>query len=64
VVGFHECGRLSNARRFSALGRLEILHLTVDCGTAGGWDRDGAPLDPARLLPSPKLRTRFARWWA
>jgi hypothetical protein len=34
----------------------------ADNGTAGG--RDGAPLDPAGLPPSPKLRTRFARWCA
>jgi hypothetical protein len=34
----------------------------ADYGTAGVWDHDGAPLDPARLPLSPKLRARLARW--
>ena len=34
----------------------------ADYGAAGVWDHDGAPLDPARLPPSPKLRARLARW--
>ena len=33
-------------------------------GTAGVWDHDGAPLDPACLPLSPKLRARLARWCA
>lgn len=34
----------------------------ADYGSAGVWDHDGVPLDPARLPLSPKLRTRLARW--
>ena len=36
----------------------------ADYGTAGFWDHDGDPLDPARLPLSPKLRARLARWSA
>ena len=35
----------------------------ADYGSAGVWDHDGTPLDPAKLL-SPKLRARLARWTA
>jgi hypothetical protein len=35
-----------------------------DYGSAGVWDHDGAPLDPAKLPLSPKLRARLARWTA
>jgi hypothetical protein len=44
--------------------RRRNLHLMADYGSAGVWDHDGAPLDPARLPLSPKLRTRLARWCA
>ena len=40
--------------------RSRNLHLMADYGSAGVWDHDGAPLDPARLPLSPKLRTRLA----
>ena len=36
----------------------------ADYGSAGVWDHDGAPLNPARLPLSPKLRARLARWCA
>ena len=36
----------------------------ADYGAAGVWDHDGAPLDPAKLPLSPKLRARLARWSA
>jgi hypothetical protein len=36
----------------------------ADYGSAGVWDHDVAPLDPARLPLSPKLRTPLARWCA
>jgi hypothetical protein len=42
--------------------RRRNLHLMADYGAAGVWDHDGAPLNPARLPLSPKLRTRLARW--
>jgi hypothetical protein len=42
--------------------RGQNLRLMADYGTAGVWDHDGAPLDPARLPLSPKLRARLARW--
>jgi hypothetical protein len=42
--------------------RRRNFHLVADYGSAGGWDHDGAPLDPARLPLSPKLRTRLAQW--
>ena len=44
--------------------RRRNLHLMADYGTAGIWDYDGAPLDPAKLPLSPKLRTRIERWCA
>ena len=33
----------------------------ADYGSAGVWDHDGTPLDPAKLPLSPKLRARLAR---
>jgi hypothetical protein len=42
--------------------RPRHLHLMADYGSAGVWDHDGAPLDPANLPLSPKLRARLARW--
>jgi hypothetical protein len=42
--------------------RRHNLRLMADYGTAGVWDHDGEPLDPARLPLSPKLRARLARW--
>jgi hypothetical protein len=36
----------------------------ADYGTAGIWDHDGNPLDPARLPLSPQLRARLTRWCA
>jgi hypothetical protein len=44
--------------------RHQNLRLMADYGTAGVWDHDGAPLDPARLPLSSKLRARLARWCA
>ena len=44
--------------------RSRHLHLMADYGSAGVWDHDGAPLNPARLPLSPKLRARLARWCA
>jgi hypothetical protein len=40
------------------------VHLMADYGSPGVWDRDGAPLDPAALPLSPRLRARLARWCA
>jgi hypothetical protein len=40
------------------------VHLMADYGGAGLWDHDGAPLDPAALSLSPRLRARLARWCA
>jgi hypothetical protein len=40
------------------------VHLMADYGSAGVWDHDGAPLDPASLPLSPRLRARLARWCA
>jgi hypothetical protein len=49
----------------SARGRARYrLRLMADYGSAGVRDHDGAPLDPARLPLSPKLRARLARWCA
>jgi hypothetical protein len=45
-------------------GSRRNLHLMADYGAAGVWDHDGAPLDPAKLPISPKLRERLARWCA
>jgi hypothetical protein len=42
--------------------RPRNLHLMADYGSVGVWDHDGAPLDPAELPLSPKLRARLARW--
>jgi hypothetical protein len=50
-----------SARRMSARRRRN-LHLMADYGSAGVRDHDGAPLDPARLPLSPKLRARLVRW--
>ena len=36
----------------------------ADYGSAGVWNRDGAPLDPEKLPLSLKLRARLARWSA
>lgn len=44
--------------------RPRHLHLMADYGSAGVWDYDGNPLDPARLPLSEKLRARLARWTA
>ena len=44
--------------------RPKHLRLMADYGSAGVWDHDGAPLDPAKLPLSPKLRSRLARWCA
>jgi hypothetical protein len=41
--------------------RPRDLHLMADYGSAGVWDHDGTPLDPANLLLSPKLHARLAR---
>jgi hypothetical protein len=38
------------------------LYIMADYGSAGIWDHDGRPLDPAKLPLSPKLRDRLARW--
>src|SRR4051812_26695571 len=40
------------------------LHLMADYGSAGVWDHDGNPIDPARLPLSEKLRARIGRWCA
>jgi hypothetical protein len=45
----------------SRSARHRHLHLMADYGAAGVWDHDGAPLDPAKLPLSPKLRARLAR---
>jgi glycine/D-amino acid oxidase-like deaminating enzyme len=47
-----------------ATTRRRDFHLIADYGTAGVWDHDGAPLDPARLLLSPKLLIWLTRWCA
>jgi hypothetical protein len=44
--------------------RRRNLHLMADHGSAGVWDHDGTPLDPAKLPLNPKLRGRLARWSA
>jgi len=44
--------------------RPRHLRLMADYGSAGVWDHDGNPLDPARLPLSEKLRARLARWAA
>ena len=44
--------------------RQRHLRLMADYGSAGVWDYDNTPLDPARLPLSPKLRGRLARWCA
>src|SRR3954469_19940564 len=44
--------------------RRRNLRLMADYGSAGVWDHDGAPLDPARLPLSPRLRARVTRWCA
>lgn len=44
--------------------RSRHVHLMADYGSAGVWDHDGNPLDPARLSLSPQLRARPARWCA
>jgi hypothetical protein len=46
----------------SSRQRPRHLHLMADYGSAGVWDHDGTPLDPASLPLSPKLRARLARW--
>ena len=46
----------------SSRRRPKHLHLMADYGAAGVWDHDGAPLDPAKLPLTPKLRARLARW--
>jgi hypothetical protein len=48
----------------SSRKRPQHLHLIADYGSADAWDHGGAPLDPAKLPLSPKLRARLARWRA
>jgi hypothetical protein len=48
----------------SARRRPNHRRLMADYGGAGVWDHDGAPLDPAKLPLSLKLRARLARWTA
>ena len=45
-------------------GKPRHVYLMADYGSAGVWDDDGAPLDPARLPISPRLRARLTHWCA